>query len=116
MGGIDVVTDDKYTVTVNRYGGDSNVTTSRTQLVTKGEDAKVTWNATQSDYKIAKVVVDGEALVLPEKNLQNGNCNKSLKNINSNHVVDIYMVLPEKMIKGKRLILRSLTTPRKMSL
>ena len=101
LGGIDVVTDDKYTVTVNRYGGDSNVTTSRTQLVTKGQDAKVTWNATQSDYKIAKVVVDGEALVLTEKNLQNGNCNKSLKNINSNHVVDIYMVLPEKDDKGE---------------
>ncbi|MEE1420333.1 MAG: InlB B-repeat-containing protein, partial [Eggerthellaceae bacterium] len=104
LGGIDVVTDDKYTVTVNRYGGDSNVTTSRTQLVTKGEDAKVTWNATQSDYKIAKVVVDGEALVLTEKNLQNGNCNKSLKNINSNHVVDIYMVLPEKDDEGEEVV------------
>lgn len=45
LGGIDVVTDDKYTVTVNRYGGDSNVETSKTQLVTKGQNIKVTWNA-----------------------------------------------------------------------
>ena len=101
LGGIDVVTDDKYTVTVNRYGGDSNVTTSRTQLVTKGEDVKVTWNANQSEYKIAKVVVDGEALVLNDTQLQNGSTKKQLNDIQANHVVDIYMVLPEKDDKGE---------------
>lgn len=94
---------DKYTVTVNRYGGDDKVTTSQTQTVEKGKSGLVTWDATGSPkWKVVKVVLDNEDitdLLGGVDNIQKSNIGMSnkggalatLKAVDRNHVVDIYL-------------------------
>jgi uncharacterized repeat protein (TIGR02543 family) len=93
----------KYTITVNRYGGqkDANgkdVSVSPTGVVNSGESYKVLWNGSEDgvtyggndDYEVYKVLVDGQSV-----NSKNDKEFASLsyyqfKNISENHVVDVY--------------------------
>ena len=100
LGGTDVVTADKYTVTVNRYGGDDKVLTSPTVTVNNGSSVNPSWDATNSKYKIVKIVVDGEDITgtLSERQLQKHDGYKKGKfkdPITANHVVDIYLAKPD---------------------
>ena len=75
-----------YTVTVNRYGGNSKDTiVSGNQVVAPGSSAKVTWSAANG-YHVSRVVVDGKPLdaSLIAAGLQ------QFENIQGNHVVDVY--------------------------
>lgn len=96
LGGTDVVTEDKYTLTVNRYGGDDKVVTSQTKTVSEGARETPSWNATQSDWKIVNIVIDGDDITstLTERQLQQYTYNRAPfnKGFTANHVVDIYMV------------------------
>ena len=84
-------TEGQYTVTVNRYGGDSSVTLSPSQVVDKGAAAAVSWDATGTKYRVYKVVVDGEEVTIPDRQKVTGTYKKRpLTNIQANHVVDVY--------------------------
>lgn len=102
MGGTDVTTPDKYTVTVNRYGGDGNVKTSQTMTVAAGEKVYPMWDATGSDeWEIANILVDGVDIssTLGTVTLQKMDKYTKApfnKGINSNHVVDIYLAKSDK--------------------
>lgn len=102
MGGTDVTTPDKYTVTVNRYGGDGNVKTSQTMTVTAGEKVYPMWDATGSDeWEIANILVDGVDISSTLSTVTLQKMDKYTKapfnkGINSNHVVDIYLAKPDK--------------------
>ncbi|WP_434310074.1 InlB B-repeat-containing protein [Hominifimenecus sp. rT4P-3] len=90
-------TEGKYTVTVNRYGysGD-DVEISKSLVVDAGEKATVSWDTTKSEYKIYKVMLDGEELNLTDKQLEKMNYSKKpLTNVQTNHVVDIYLAKPD---------------------
>ncbi len=100
IGGTDVVTADKYTVTVNRYGGDDKVITSPTVTVNDKDSVRPSWDATNSDYKIVKIVVDGTDITgtLNERQLQQFTGYKKAPfntGISANHVVDIYLAKPD---------------------
>ncbi|MEY8437668.1 InlB B-repeat-containing protein [Atopobiaceae bacterium 24-176] len=99
LGGTDVVTEDKYTLTVNRYGGDDKVKTSHTMTVSEGARETPSWDATASDWQIVKVVIDGDDVTsqLSEKQLQKCTWSKAPfnKGFTANHVVDIYMAEPQ---------------------
>ncbi|NLQ13762.1 hypothetical protein HGI81_07895 [Olsenella sp. KGMB02461] len=99
MGGTEVTTVDKYTVTVNRYGGDSDVETSHTMTVNEGDTVHPMWNALNSKWEIVKIVIDNKDITseLKGQTLQNtGAYRKGVfsKPISANHVVDIYMAEP----------------------
>ena len=102
MGGTDVTTPDKYTVTVNRYGGDGNVKTSQTMTVTAGEKVYPMWDATGSDeWEIANILVDGVDISSTLSTVTLQKMDKYTKapfskGINGNHVVDIYLAKPDK--------------------
>ena len=102
MGGTDVTTPDKYTVTVNRYGGDGNVKTSQTRTVTAGEKVWPMWDATGSDeWEIANILVDGVDISSTLSTVTLQKMDKYTKapfnkGISSNHVVDIYLAKPDK--------------------
>ncbi len=82
----------QYTVTVNRYGGDENVSVSPTMNVNKGDSAKVEWDTGNSEYSIYKILVDGKEISLTNRQKVTGSY--SLNKIAKNHVVDIYMAKP----------------------
>ncbi|MCI8633627.1 MAG: InlB B-repeat-containing protein, partial [Lachnospiraceae bacterium] len=90
-------TEGHYTVTVNRYGGDDKVEISNTMVVNKGDKAPVSWDTTNSEYKIYKIMIDGEEITLSEQQMQHhaGYVKKPLNNVQANHVVDIYMAKPD---------------------
>ena len=99
MGGTEVTTVDKYTVTVNRYGGDSDVETSHTMTVNEGDTVHPMWNALNSKWEIVKIVIDNKDITseLKGQTLQStGAYRKGVfsKPISANHVVDIYMAEP----------------------
>ena len=89
-------TSDKYTLTVNRYGGDSNVIVAPSATVNAGEKAVPSWDATGSDdWQIVKIVVDGKDITstLTERQLQSMTYRKGAfaSGYDANHVVDIYL-------------------------
>lgn len=74
-----------YTVTVNKYGGDSTTKVSGNQVVNSGDNATVTWESTGS-YKVTSVYVDGEKIGTTAMN----SGKYDFSNITKNHVVDVY--------------------------
>ena len=79
-----------YTVTVNRYGGDTNCNASPSTIVKPGATENVDWKACDK-HEIHKVYIDGvlvqdgEGGSVPVREGQH-----SFVNIHENHVVDIY--------------------------
>ena len=82
-------TDGQYTVTVNRYGGDSSVVVTPTTVGDAGSTVTVRWDASKSDkYEIYKVVIDGVEVT---NKVNINKANNAFRNLSANHVVDIYV-------------------------
>lgn len=87
--------DGHYTVTVNRYGGDNNVTVSESMVVDAGAKAPVSWDMNNTDYRVYKVLIDGtEYAITDPQQIKYTLSKKPLNNIQANHVVDIYIGEP----------------------
>ncbi len=91
--------DGAYTITVNRYGGDSTFLTSTSKTIpfadAAGADWTFTWDRNGSAYKAYEIRVDGKTVRGGVD--ANGNFRTNLKDAasygltpNANHVVDIY--------------------------
>ena len=82
----------KYTVTVNRYGGTDGLLKGKTQILNSGEKAVVSWDCTDTNYRVYKVMIDGvEYEGLTATNLLKMDFSRApLNKVTANHVVDVY--------------------------
>ncbi len=82
----------KYTVTVNRYGGTDGLLKGKTQILNSGEKAVVSWDCTDTNYRVYKVMIDGvEYEGLTATNLLKMDFSRApLSKVTANHVVDVY--------------------------
>lgn len=85
-------TDGKYTVTVNRYGGDDNVSVSASQTVPVNGTYKLTVKQdADKKYTIYKILRDGKTIYdVTKESISKGAVTDSLRNIDANHTYDVY--------------------------
>ena len=88
-------TDGKYTITVNRYGGNGSEDISPSATVDAGDTYKVTWDVLNSTYQVYKVYVDGEEKTLTDSQKTKTGA-QNFTGIKGNHVVDIYLIERDK--------------------
>ena len=85
-------TDGKYTVTVNRYGGDDNVSVSASQTVPVNGTYKLTVKQdADKKYTIYKILRDGKTIYdVTKESISKAVVTDSLRNIDANHTYDVY--------------------------